>query len=229
MNINENVMESRLNGLSEGAKLALVTCANAYHFGAAWGLLKQSDSDYLGKLKVLKEESSQVRLYQVENGAIVICNEAFLRNIVNTVVPNGINSSFVAMKEARKEEQKKKYLNFVKRIAEGKNSAVKRINGGYEITVGIYCTNEVSEIRLNGITYPAYRLSMYEAVDSLHKNPVLSGHIWAKGIIEENGQKRVVWDKLESMVLNSKGQAAMYRALEMSETGTGVFLTVRFA
>jgi hypothetical protein len=73
-------------------------------------------------------------------------------------------------------------------------------------------------MRINGIEYPAFTLSLSEALKEIVKlNSKLSIYVYVS-----NG-----FDKL-SNVLASEALEAVYSGLEIASSGTGAFLTLRF-
>lgn len=215
-------IESRIENLSDGAKVAIVLCANAFRFGGNWGYLLP-DKDFKGYMESLKGERPNIKAYQVSNGALVLVNENFLATNVNAVIPNAINGSFVDMAKKRRKDEQERFNKFLKNVISGKSKYAKTGSGKYALTLGIYSVNDTNAIRLNGTEYPAYKISLIETLEFLNQ-VAKAGHKVLVHAVKEDGTS--VYDTPFNLGSNSKGIQAVYRGLEISETGTGVFLKI---
>lgn len=220
----ENMLTKNLDKLTDGAKLAIVLSADAFRFGGNWGFIKNSKPEFKGMIDLLKEEKGNVKVFPVSNGALVLCNEDFLAYNVNLAVPNAIGGAFVEKAKKRRDEEKAKYSKFVDNVLAGKNSHIKKKDGYYELVLGIFSVNDTNYIRLNGNDYPAYKLNLIEALGFIQYLSKAGNKVYAKAVTE-NGQE--VYDVIEKLGSNSKGVAALYRGLEIANSNTGVFLTLR--
>lgn len=218
----ENRLTQNLDKLSNGSKMAIVMCANAFRFGANWGLLRKSNSEYKGILEALKEEKQNTRVTMVENGCIIECKEQFLANAVNTAVPNAIDGEFVNIAVKRKEDEKGKFRKFVKNAVDGKNKYVTQCNGYKEFVVGLYCVNDTNFIRINGKDIPSYKLTLAEALPALKMFLEAGMQVYIPVEVSEGNVKFM---PIGECVPNAIPQ--VFKAMEISDTDTGVFLTVR--
>lgn len=213
------VVAERISQLTEGGRLAIILCANAFRFGGNWGFLRRSKPEFREILEVLKEERPNVRAIPVKNGAIIFANENFLAHNVNYVYPNAINEDFVTLAMRRREEERANFMKFLKSALSGDKYKKK---GYYEITLGVFCVNEKTNlIRLNGVDYPAYKLTLIEVLDIASR---LNRKVYALAVKED---KTEVFDLIQNLAMNSWGLAALYRGLEIAESDTGAFLTLR--
>ena len=215
----------RMESLTDGAKLAIVLCVGAYAFGGNWGYIRRED-DLQGKLELIREEKGNVNALRARNGALVIADPNFLAYNVNAIVPNAINSSFVELAKKRKEEERTAFMKFLKSVAEGKSRFTKGQNGRYTFNLGIYSINETNLIRQNGIEYPAYKISLNEALGHL-AYLAKEGYKVVAHALDENGNDN--YDTPFNLGSNSRGLKSIYRGLELADTGTGVFLKVGIA
>lgn len=210
--------------MSGAAQTAIVICARAFRFGGNWGYIPKDVQDFKGQIQTLLEDKRNIHVYQVANGALVEAKEAFLGENVNLAVPNAINGSFVEMAKKRRADEQVKYQKFIKSVAEGKSRHLKNKNGYYEITIGIYSVNDTNVIRLNGQDYPAYKLSLIEALEMARLLEQKGLEVYAKAVTQDN---KVVFDRVFALASNSKGKTALFKGLEISDSETGVFLTLR--
>lgn len=222
--MDEKVFKDRASELTEGEQLAIIMCANSFRFGGHWGFIRNTKKEFRETVQALQNEKPNVKLLPVSNGALILADTNFLAVNVNKLVPNAINGSFVERSKQRLEEEREKFSKFVKSVVSGKSSHLKKDKGYYELKLGIYSINDTNAIRLNGVDYPAYKLTMIEALDMAHKLESSGMQVYVRAI-DEN--KREVFDRVFSLAGNSKGQSAILRGLEISETDTGVFITFR--
>lgn len=215
-------IENRIENLSNGAKVAIVLCANAFRFGGNWGYVTPG-KDFKGNLEALKGDRPNVKAYQVSNGALVLVNENFLATNVNAVLPNAINGSFVEKAKARRKDEQDRFNKFLKNVITGKSKYAKTGNGKYALTLGIFSVNDTNAIRLNGTEYPAYKINLIETLEFLNQ-VAKAGHKVLVHAVKEDGTS--TYDTPFNLGSNSKGLQAVYRGLELSETGTGVFLKI---
>ncbi len=219
-----DLFNKRVDQLSNGAKFALVLCANAFRFGGNWAVIRNTNKDYKSTLEELKQEKPHVKVIQASNGAIILCEEMFLTESVNLVLPGAISTPFFEMAKQREEEENAKFTRFVGNVLAGKNSHVVKKDGYYEIIIGVFCVNDVNYIRIAGDDYPAYKLSLLEALDFIMDGNKDGHKIYVRAMTAEGV---VVFDLVEKLGYNSKGVAAMYRGLEIADSDTGAFLTLR--
>lgn len=220
----EQAISGRVDNLSEGAKLAIGMCTAAFHYGGAWGFLRSNKPMFREQIEAFREEHKNIRLYKVSNGALIHANEAFLANAVNALLPNAIGNGFAAKAVSRRQTETERFIKYISNTLEGKSPHVSVKNGFYELQLGVYSVNETHSIRLNGVEYPAYKLTLHEAlniVDGLSKERNLQSEVFA---VTDSGDR--VFAPIFDAMTNSKGVQAVYRGLTISETDTGVFVTI---
>lgn len=219
----ERIVSSREDKLSEGAKLAIMLCSSAFHYGGAWGFLRSTKENFRECIEEFRKEHQNVRLFKVSNGALIHANENFLANAVNALLPGAITQDFAQKAIKRRQAETERFIKFVQNVLDGKEQVTKK-NGIYELQLGVYSINETNSIRLNGVEYPAYKLTLFEAldiIDKLSKQQNLVSEVYA---VTEDNQR--VFAPVFAAMTNSKGVQAVYRGLSISETDTGVFVTV---
>jgi hypothetical protein len=220
----EQKLIQNIDALTPGGQTAIVLCAGAFRFGGNWGFIKRSKADFNTMLDTLKQERPNVKAIAVANGALIMCDENFLAHNVNLAVPNAINGSFVEMSNKRRTDERQRFGKFIDNVAKGKSSHVKNAKGFRELTLGVFCVNDTNAIRLNGIDYPAYKLTLLEALDAADKLSALGNKVYARAI-KKDGEE--VFDLIFNLATNSEGLAALYRGLEIADSDTGLFLTLR--
>lgn len=219
-------IEKNSKNVSQGGQMAIVLCTEAFASGGNWGFLPRSRADFSAVIETLKEEHGNVSLIRVSNGAIVVAKEAFLGQSVNALVPNALGMAFVEKAKQRRAEEQERFAKFIKSVTSGKSKYVKKAEGYYELTLGVFCVNETNLIRLNGVDYPAYKLSLVEALSHIHEVLQREGRtLYVRAIKEDSSP---VYGKVTDF-MNTKGLAALYRAVEISDTNTGAFVTIRIA
>ena len=219
-------LEARIESLSDGAKTAIVLCANAFRFGGNWGFVKDTNPEFRVIVQTLSLERPHVQLLKVSNGALILCNEKFLSFNVNAVVPNAINGKFVDMANKRRNDEKALFNKFIGNVTAGKSRYIKKKNGFYEIAIGIFSVNDTNRITVNNVDYPAYKLSLIEALDYARNIARTGKKVLAKGVLE-SGEETYI--DLANLAFNSKAATALYKGLEIADSDTGVFLTLRIA
>lgn len=223
-NSSENSVIRNIDKLPNATKMAVVLCASAYSLGINWGFLRDSDSQAVALLSNLGDDTQNIRLTRVNNGYIVECREQLLENVVAQVDANNANSNFEMLKKDRKSNETSKLLKFIKDIIASKNRFVVEKAGYLEFTIGLYCTNQTNFIRINGKDIPSYKLTLSEALNVIR-------------VLNENGLKVYSYVDLRNEtsktfepvadLLRNRQVGDIFNGMEISNTDTGVFLTLR--
>lgn len=224
---NENIdprFVERLEAVSAGGQLAIVLCADAFRHGGNWGFIRRNKPNFREQLETLREERPNVEAIPVANGALILVKEDFLAYNVNKIIPNAIGKPFVERVKQRRLEEQERFVKFINSVIQGKSSYVKSKGGYYELVLGVYSINDTNLIRLNGVDYPAYKLTAIEALDYADKALASVGRKAYVLAVKENGER--VFDRPMNLA-NSKGIPAIYRGLEIADSDTGLFLTLR--
>lgn len=215
-------LEQNINAMTDGGKLAIVLCAGSFRFGGNWGFIR-GGKDLKGQIETLKEERPNVKAIPVANGALIQCNENFLAHNVNLAVPGAIGGAFVDRANKRKSEEKARFAKFMKNVETGKSAHVKKGANYSEITFGIFCVNDTNAIRVNGKEYPAYKMTLLETLEFANRLVENGRKVYVRAVKPDGV---AVFDEIRNLS-NSKGLQAIYKGLEISETDTGVFITLR--
>lgn len=222
----EAQLTKNIDALTDGGKLAIVLCANAFRFGGNWGFIKSDKRDFKGQLETLRQEKPHIKAIKVENGALILAEENFLAHNVNLAVPNAIGTPFAQMAFKRKEEERARFNKFVESVAKGKSSHVKSSQGYYSLTLGVFCVNDTNAIRVNGKDYPAYKLTLLEALTYVNQLTNTGKKVFVRAVREDGTS---YFDLVGNLANNAKGVADIYRGLEIAESDTGVFLSIRIS
>lgn len=211
-----------MKNFSEGAKIGLTLCSQSYLVGGNWGYLNREHTDYERLLSMLKEEKSVIKLLPVSNGVIVIGNLLVLKDLITEVEPELITAEVQKAHQGRKAVEKHKCLKFFEAIVKGTAKYGNSYNGFTEYNIGIYSSNDTSKIRLNGIDYPAYKLTVQEMIECLKQlNRFKKTYVKT----EIGGTQGFI--SIPEILKEQNGVSAIINGLELSPTGTGVFLTLR--
>lgn len=215
---------SRIEQLTESDKTAIVLSGDAFRFGANWILLPQKSKNLKQNIDDLLAIKDRLSVNKVSNGYVVNMKESYLMSIVNHVVPGALNQDFVNKAVKRKEDARGALQKLLKRMRENKLKNAKRVENGLELTFAIYSLNEVDKIRLNYKDFEAYKLNFNDTLKELHEASA-DGLEFLVKVVTDSGERTFVRPK--QVVANPRGHEAGYRALDISDTNTGVFITVR--
>lgn len=207
--------------LSDGSKLAIVLVAHAFRFGGNWAFIRKDDNEFKGKLELLKDEKPHIDAKPLSNGALILMDRGFLTKNVNAVVPGGINKEFVDRANELKLDEQGKYTKFIESVLTGKSRFLENKNSYYELVMGTYCINDTNLIKVNGVDYPAYKLSLEEMLNELRRLNVKHRRQILIKVANESG---FGFMPLETAMKNPK---AIHRGLEIADSNTGVFVTLR--
>lgn len=197
MTVEEQAKESLK--LEEGEQVVLMTILPNIINGAFWGFTKL---DVLAKNHEELLNNKDIKIVRIQKDDIVIEADPdyFIKLLqgVDTEIftESDFNSMLIGTSKARKELER--FL-----LRRGKEK--------YEGKLGLYCINNLPLVTSEGITYPAFRVSLLSAVDILHKYGfmVKVGETWVKPreIFESTGD--------------------LFDSLDLSQGKTGVFIEVK--
>lgn len=224
MTVSERELLKGIESLTDGEKLSIVLCVGALRYGGNWGFIRRDKRTYHGELELLKQVRNHIKVFRLYNGALVLADENFLINNVNKVVPGGINENYVTLANKRRAEEQDKFMRFLERVLAGKSKFIRNKDGYYEVNIGVFSLNDTNLIRVNGIDYPAYKLTLIEVLDYALRLINLTGKNIYVRAVTDNGQE--VFDLVNNLT-DSKGLASIYRGLEIADSNTGAFLTLR--
>lgn len=219
-----DAMIKAVQKLTEGEKTAIVLIEPSFKNGSNWILLPDNDRRTKGYIEDLLTVKKNLVASRVSNGYVVQVDKRFIVNSINSIAGNSLNHRFVDYAQKREKEAKDSFSRFLTRLKDGKVKQAKKIGNGLEITIAVYSLNEVETIRLRGVDYPAYRVTLMEALQAFHE---LSKEGYVPQVKAKHPNGDTVFDNVFSLASNTNGLKAINEALEISDTDTGVFVTLR--
>ncbi len=213
-----------MNKFSDGSKIGLTLCSQSYLVGGNWGYLSNDHSEYDVLLEMLRGERELIKLLHVSNGVIILGNTNVLQSIIAEVEPNMAMGEVNKSHQVRNVVEKNKCLKFFEEIVKGIDNQGNDYGDFTEYHIGIYSSNNGAKIRLNGIDYVAYKLTVQEIIECL-KQLNRFKKVYVK--VNRNGNDNIEFVKLNDILSEVDGLSAIIKALEISPTGTGVFITIR--
>lgn len=208
-------MEGVRNEMDNRAiNMASVIAADSFYSGANWGFLLEENPEFESILSILN--NSNVKKIRVDNGYIVFCDYEYLKNVIARVEP--LTEEVLVKYRTRLQREVPELQKLLTSVLRKNCKYLDDCGSYYELNIGLYCTNNMNKMRINGIEYPAFTLSLSEALKEIVKlSSRLSIYIYVS-----NG-----FDKLNN-VLASEALESIYSGLEIASSGTGAFLTLRF-
>lgn len=198
---------------SRAVNMSAVITASSFYVGGNWGFLLEDNPEFVEILDILN--NSNVKKIRVSNGYIVFCDYDYLQKVVSrveNVTPEILNRGINRLRTEVPEFQK-----FLTTILRKNCKYLEDCGSYYEINIGLYCTNNTHKIRINGIEYPAFSLTLSEALKEVVKlNSRMSIYI-----CEASG-----FEKLNT-ALSMNSLEPIYSGVEISNSCTGAFLTLR--
>ena len=220
----EVMLEKKIDTVMEdGEKLAIVLVSDSFRFGGNWAYIKNTDSLYEEKMELLKEEKEHLKVSTLSNGTLLILDKQYLTECVNKVIPGGITESFVKEARSVSESELVSYKKFVEKVLKGESQYVYENQGCYELVVGCYSVNVTNKIKVQGLERPAYKLPLEVMLKVLKEVNKKYGREIALKIMNKEGKVGL----LSLDELKSGNMKYVLRGLEIADSMTGVFLTLR--
>lgn len=163
------------------AQQMMIQCHSALYWGGSWSLVSENDADYEACKELVNELSTYgngVRAWDVRGGLLLTAPPEWLIGVMMTLAPNFFSShceDFKARATGVANEEGQLFLNYWQKAVAGGNDCfsavtkdnVRRMTG----TIGVYCTNSVNTIAVNGITYPAFKLTADQLLIIMAQQP----------------------------------------------------------
>ena len=168
-NLQAEVM-ANANKVPQSAQTVLVQCQSALYWGGNWSLIAETDQDYAEIAQLMpelrKRFPKEVHVSKVVGGIVLSADVNWLLSIISTLAPNAAAAKGQEYMTRVKETQTKegeKFKKYWEKTLEGKtpmfNKKDDKGNTRLDGTIGVYCTNVNSQFTVNGIDYPAFKLS----------------------------------------------------------------------
>lgn len=220
----ENQVQENIDKLSETERYMIMEIAPQVRFAGTWGFLVDDEENFELKEELIKEETENVEVQRVANGYIFTAKPTFLVDTLNTLVPDALSFEFSEKANERKQTEKDMFAKFMISIINGKESKFVKTDkkGQKYINVGLYCTNNVNLIRLNGREYKAFKLTLLEAMLSLkEKDSSILDNL--KVIVQDTDGLYI--RKLKYTLSTKEDRDKVFNAMHIAETKTGAFIT----
>ena len=201
-----------------GLNMAAVIASNSFYVGGNWGFVLRENPEFekiMGILQNSMRQGAPIKMFSVSNGVVVFVAPAQLQNIISQV--EAVTPDIVQKQQTRVQAETNEFQNYLRNVLRGTCRATQQSATYDEYTFAIYSCNNLHKIRLNGIEYHAFSLTVLEALKQVNML-VKYAEIY---ISVGNG-----FDNLNEVVSMNKLDA-VYNGLEISTTMTGVFLTIR--
>lgn len=198
-----------------GVNMAASIAADSFYVGGNWGFLLEENSEYDAILDILN--NSNVKKIRLSNGYLVFCDYEYLKNVIARVEP--LTEESINRYRTRLQREIPELQKLLTSIIRGNCKYVEDCGSYYEINIGLYCTNNMHKMRINGIEYPAFTLSLSEALKEIVK---INSRVPLYIYVSRNFEKL-------SEVLAINSLEPLYSGLEIASSGTGVFLTLRYS
>lgn len=196
--------------------MAAVIASNSFYVGGDWGFVLNSNEDYETIFNMLKSDSN-VKVIEVYNGIIVFCNPQYTLSAISQV--EEVSAEDKEKQQTRLQTETLEFQKFLTDILRDKCKYGVDCDTYKEYNIGIYSCNSTHKIRLNGVEYPAFSLTLKEAFKEIKK---LQGRL-SVYINTYDGFFEI------SDINTSEMFLSMLEGLEISNTLTGAFLTIRIS
>lgn len=217
----EQLIEKNANKISYGGQVMFMTCVNSFTFGCNWGFIKKDVQAFKDTIEALKEEKDNIHFYRVSNGVMIECNERYLFHVVNTIFDGNCPINYRQLAERRKSEPDT-FAKWLKRVRKdySKLGYVKATPEGYQITCAVCGVNDSHEIRVGGVSYPAFKLSLGEMLSMIASDPEFKNV--QVGMVNDYGN--FGFAPITQVFSNLVYTKAVYKAASISEANTGLFI-----
>lgn len=228
----EALIAKNVNKVSVGSQKVFMTCLNSFTFGCNWGFLKSGTQDFAESIEMLKEEKNNISLNKVSNGVIITCSEKYLMNILNTLFDGKCPIQYQQLAERRKTELGvfQKWLTKLCNSTKGLDYAKqKNINGRNvtQVTFALYGVNDSHSIRVNGIEYPDFKLTIAEALSVMLSKPEFANMGIAVRTLNADKSAYVeTYIPAQQLYNNDNAVKAFFKATMISEANTGLFVKI---
>ena len=201
-----------------GLNMASVIASNAFYIGGNWGFVLKENPEYARIMGILRNSMNQgmpIKMVNVSNGSIIFMAQNQLQSIISRV--EQVTPEMIQKQQTRLQEETTELQNYLRNVLKGSCKAYKQTPTYDEYVFAIYSCNNLHKLRLNGVEYPAFSLTILETLKQVSQLTK-----YADIYIQ-------VRDGFESLndVVSMNKLDEVYGGLEISTTMTGVFVTIR--
>ena len=201
-----------------GLNMAAVVASNSFYVGGNWGFVLRENSEFeqiMGILQNSMRQGAPIKMVNTSNGVIVFVAPNHLQNVISQV--EQITPDIMQKQQTRVQAETAEFQNYLRNVLRG-TCKVTHQAATFDVYVfAIYSCNNLHKIRLNGIEYPAFSLTVLEALKQVNQLSKYAEIYISVG----NG-----FEKLTDVV-NMNKLDAVHNGLEISSTMTGVIVTIR--
>lgn len=228
----EALVAKNVSKISVGSQKVFMTCLNSFTFGCNWGFLKSTTQDFKQSIEMLKGEKNNITLNKVSNGVIISCSERYLMNILNTIFEGKCPIQYQQLAERRKSELGvfQKWLTKLTNSTSGLDYVSRKTVNGRTVntvTFALYGVNDSHAIRVNGIDYPAFKMTVPEALNVMLSKPEFAN--MGVAIRTLNADKSAYVESFitaKQLYGNENAVKAFFNATTISEANTGLFVKI---
>lgn len=191
----------RAQQMPDGVQYAIVTALPNSHNGAFWGFT--SYEDVKDHAEVIKSDPNIIAR-RLGNACLIEVNPDYLVKCCNIIDPRTYTPQDIAELQHTISDATASFEKYLlSKAAKGETQKPTKI--------GIYCVNDVTAIRYDGVMYPAFRVNMATAVSLLAK--------WGYGIATTRGM-------IDAGQLGNSFKE-IFAASILSPTKTGIFIDIQ--
>lgn len=207
--VNQGV--ERAKSLPDSVQFALAKCIGNTPYGAFWGFAQMGEvKDYYSALVKDKNVIARKIAYNVEykgkkesvGACLIEVHPDYILKAMSVLDKNAVTPKDIAKIKDKMAEAQASFTKFLMSKAKKER--------GYQGIIGIYCTNLVTSIVLNGVQYPAFRVNLQMAFQSLEENNF--GIYLGKTLVKPSQIKNI---------------NEVYQYLILSPSQTGVFVKIK--
>lgn len=188
-------VQANFNKVPQSAQTVLVQCQSALYWGGNWSLIAETDSDYASIAALMpelkKNYAKEVHASKVVGGVVLSADVHWLMSIMGTLAPKSAaakEQEYMSRVNETQSTEGEKFRKYWEKTLAGKttmfNKKDDKGNARLDGTIGVYCTNVNSTFTVNGIDYPAFKLSPATVCQTMAKMEnanriyVASGNSW---------------------------------------------------
>lgn len=202
--------------MNTGLNMAAVIASNSVYVGGNWGFVSNVNEDYERIYAcMVNNDNPKYSVVEVSNGLLVFCDTNYLYQAVSQV--EVLSPDITNKVKTRASSELGKLQQFLMSIKNKNCKYGTKVEDFIEYDIALYCCNSMNKIRLNGKEYPAFSLTVMEACREILK---------LGSVIPIYVNMGDSFKNIKDMKSNDDVDKIM-SALEISNTLTGAFLTIR--
>ena len=149
--------------MPDGVKYAVVTVLANIRNGAFWGFTDMQDIKK--HVDVIRQNAPNIVARKLGNACIIEVLPQYMLSAVQAIDPQAISQQMYSDMLKKQAEAKVSFERFL--IRSGRS--IEKTGRPFMGTIGLYCTNDVSTMSYKGVQYPAFRVTLAEALGFLHR------------------------------------------------------------